>query len=158
MAVFRIQKFGPQAATCSRSLVSAVACLRPGSGEVAQHDQYQYKGDGEVGGVNEDTKVWYCSGLLPSVLSISGPLVYYEPPSDVKWMRIHSTSDDEKRVPFFVEYCTGGPSSTTPVLLELCVDPFDTAPPPPDLFAGLLYTAPPPSTGNGSSGSYLPSP
>ncbi|SPC61913.1 uncharacterized protein UHOD_11915 [Ustilago sp. UG-2017b] len=86
---------------------------------------------------------------------------------------------------FFVEYCTGGPSSTTPVLLELCVsssdtapppyypaclaplcllscvDPFDTAPPPQDLFAGLaglLYTAPPPSTGDGSSGSYLPSP
>ncbi|SPC61069.1 uncharacterized protein UHOD_11234 [Ustilago sp. UG-2017b] len=85
---------------------------------------------------------------------------------------------------FFVEYCTGGPSSTTPVLLELCVsssdtappyypaclaplcllscvDPFDTAPPPQDLFAGLaglLCTAPPPSTGDGSSGSYLPSP
>ncbi|SOV09804.1 uncharacterized protein UDID_19471 [Ustilago sp. UG-2017a] len=91
-----------------------------------------------------------------------------------------------QRVPFFVEYCTGGPSSTTPVLLELCVDPFNTAPPPPDLFAGLLcpappfqdlfagllcptppsqdlfagllYTAPPPSTGDSSSGSYLPSP
>ncbi|SPC68089.1 uncharacterized protein UHOD_12317 [Ustilago sp. UG-2017b] len=79
---------------------------------------------------------------------------------------------------FFVEYCTGGPSSTTPVLLELCVsssdtapppyypaclaplcllscvDPFDTAPPPQDLFAGLaglLYTAPPPSTGDARS-------
>ncbi|SPC65820.1 uncharacterized protein UHOD_11641 [Ustilago sp. UG-2017b] len=78
-----------------------------------------------------------------------------------------------------------GPSSTAPVLLELCVDsfdtapppcypaclaplcllscvdPFDTAPPPQDLFAGLaglLCTAPPPSTGDGSSGSYLPSP
>ncbi|SPC66134.1 uncharacterized protein UHOD_11681 [Ustilago sp. UG-2017b] len=62
---------------------------------------------------------------------------------------------------FFVEYCTGGPSSTAPVLLELCVNPFDTAPPPQDLFAslaGLLYTAPPPSTSDGSSGSYLPSP
>ncbi|SOV06466.1 uncharacterized protein UDID_17477 [Ustilago sp. UG-2017a] len=40
-----------------------------------------------------------------------------------------------------VEYCTGGPSSTTPVLLS-CVDPFDTAPPPQDLLAGFLYTAP----------------
>ncbi|SPC64031.1 uncharacterized protein UHOD_11392 [Ustilago sp. UG-2017b] len=83
---------------------------------------------------------------------------------------------------FFVEYCTGGPSSTTPVLLELCVsssdtapppyypaclaplcllscvDPFDTAPPPQDLFAGLLYTAPPPSTGDGSFDSCLSSP
>ncbi|SPC62920.1 uncharacterized protein UHOD_11842 [Ustilago sp. UG-2017b] len=26
---------------------------------VARHDQYQYEGDGEVGGVDEDTKVWY---------------------------------------------------------------------------------------------------
>ncbi|SPC62836.1 uncharacterized protein UHOD_11816 [Ustilago sp. UG-2017b] len=59
---------------------------------------------------------------------------------------------------FFVEYCTGGPSSTTPVLLELCVDSFDTAPPPQDLLAGLLYTAPPPSTGDGSLDSYLSSP
>ncbi|SOV05531.1 uncharacterized protein UDID_18450 [Ustilago sp. UG-2017a] len=77
----------------------------------------------------------------------------------------------------FVEYCTGGPSSTTPVLLScvdsfdtapppclapLCllsgVDFFDTAPPPQDLLAGLLYTAPPPSTGDGSFGSYLSSP
>ncbi|SPC65288.1 uncharacterized protein UHOD_11047 [Ustilago sp. UG-2017b] len=74
---------------------------------------------------------------------------------------------------FFVEYCTGGPSSTTPVLLELCVDSFDTAPPPchpaclallcllscvdsfdtappppsaQDLLTGLLYTVPPPLT------------
>ncbi|SOV01713.1 uncharacterized protein UDID_18186 [Ustilago sp. UG-2017a] len=65
----------------------------------------------------------------------------------------------------FVEYCTGGPSSTTPVLLSCvgsfdtapppcypaclaplcllsCVDSFDTAPPPQDLLAGFLYTAP----------------
>ncbi|SOV01837.1 uncharacterized protein UDID_18810 [Ustilago sp. UG-2017a] len=42
----------------------------------------------------------------------------------------------------FVEYCTGGPSRTTPVLLS-CVDSFDTAPPPQDLLAGLLFTAPP---------------
>ncbi|SPC65167.1 uncharacterized protein UHOD_11029 [Ustilago sp. UG-2017b] len=77
---------------------------------------------------------------------------------------------------FFVEYCTGGPSSTTPVLLELCVsssdtapppyypaclaplcllscvNPFDTAPPPQDLLTGLLYTAPPPSTGDSCHG------
>ncbi|SOV08178.1 uncharacterized protein UDID_17308 [Ustilago sp. UG-2017a] len=71
----------------------------------------------------------------------------------------------------------GGPSSTTPVLLScvdsfdtapppclapLClmsgVDFFDTAPPPQDLLAGLLCTAPPPSTGDGSFGSYLSSP
>ncbi|SPC65229.1 uncharacterized protein UHOD_11040 [Ustilago sp. UG-2017b] len=61
----------------------------------------------------------------------------------------------------FVEYCTGGPSSTTPALLELCVDPFDTAPPPQDLFAGLaslLYTAPPFSTGDSSFDSCLSSP
>ncbi|SPC63342.1 uncharacterized protein UHOD_12092 [Ustilago sp. UG-2017b] len=82
----------------------------------------------------------------------------------------------------FVEYCTGGPSSTTPVLLELCVssfgtapppyytaclaplcllscdDPSDTAPPPQDLLAGLLYTALPPSTGDGSFDSCLSSP
>ncbi|SPC62821.1 uncharacterized protein UHOD_11813 [Ustilago sp. UG-2017b] len=56
---------------------------------------------------------------------------------------------------FFIEYCTGGPSSTAPVLLELCVDSFDTAPPPPsaqDLLTGLLYTVPPPSTGDGVMG------
>ncbi|SOV04575.1 uncharacterized protein UDID_17138 [Ustilago sp. UG-2017a] len=49
-----------------------------------------------------------------------------------------------------IEYCTGGgrgPSSTTPVLLS-CIDSFDTAPPPQDLLAGLLCTAPPPSTGD----------
>ncbi|SOV01847.1 uncharacterized protein UDID_18819 [Ustilago sp. UG-2017a] len=56
----------------------------------------------------------------------------------------------------FVEYCTGGPSHTTPVLLS-CVDSFDTAPPPQDLLAGLLFTAPP-STGDGSFDSYLSSP
>ncbi|SOV08314.1 uncharacterized protein UDID_17348 [Ustilago sp. UG-2017a] len=64
-------------------------------------------------------------------------------------MRIHSTSDDERawlytssqcrqrhcscslspESTLFVEYCTGGPSSTTPVLLS-CVDSSDTAPPP----------------------------
>ena len=115
----------------------------------------------------------------------------------VEWMGIHSTYDDEKawlytssqrrqrhcscslspESTLFVEYCTGGPSSTTPVLLScvdsfdtapppclapLCllsgVDFFDTAPPPQDLLAGLLYTAPPPSTGDGSVGSYLSSP
>ncbi|SPC66219.1 uncharacterized protein UHOD_11992 [Ustilago sp. UG-2017b] len=58
---------------------------------------------------------------------------------------------------FFIEYCAGGPSSATPVLLS-CVASFDTAPPPQDLLAGLLYTAPPPSTGDGSFDSYLSSP
>ena len=53
---------------------------------------------------------------------------------------------------------TGGPHSTTPVLLELCVDSLDTAPPPQDLLAGILYTTPPPSTGDGSLDSYLESP
>ncbi|SPC63919.1 uncharacterized protein UHOD_11378 [Ustilago sp. UG-2017b] len=75
-----------------------------------------------------DDSGWRLCGLLPSVLSISGPLVCYEPPSDVK-----ST--------FFIEYCAEGPSSTTPVLLS-CVDSFDTAPPPQDLLASFLYTAP----------------
>ncbi|SPC62744.1 uncharacterized protein UHOD_11804 [Ustilago sp. UG-2017b] len=36
--------------------------------------------------------------------------------------------------------------------------PSDTAPPPQDLLAGLLYTAPPPSTGDGSFDSCLSSP
>ncbi|SOV02194.1 uncharacterized protein UDID_19131 [Ustilago sp. UG-2017a] len=88
-------------------------------------------------------------------------------PSDVSYMRVPSSSSTVQ----------GGPSSTTPVLLScvdsfdtapppclapLCllssVDFFDTAPPPQDLLAGLLYTAPPPSTGDGSFGSYLSSP
>ncbi|SPC61148.1 uncharacterized protein UHOD_11270 [Ustilago sp. UG-2017b] len=30
--------------------------------EVDRHDQYQYEGDGEVGGVDEDTKVWLIPG------------------------------------------------------------------------------------------------
>ncbi|SPC66755.1 uncharacterized protein UHOD_11421 [Ustilago sp. UG-2017b] len=62
---------------------------------------------------------------------------------------------------FFVENYAGDPSSTTPVLLELCVDSFDTAPPPPsaqDLLTGLLYTVPPPSTGNDSFDPYLSNP
>ncbi|SOV04437.1 uncharacterized protein UDID_17087 [Ustilago sp. UG-2017a] len=72
----------------------------------------------------------------------------------------------------FVEYCTGGPSSTTPVLLSCvdsfdtapppcypaclaplcllsCVDFFDTGPPPSVLLAGFSYTALLPSTGDG---------
>ncbi|CCF50039.1 uncharacterized protein UHOR_14187 [Ustilago hordei] len=108
---------------------------------VAQHEQYQYEG-------YEDTKVWFIC-----IASNTAPALSPE-----------ST--------LFVEYCTGGPSSTTPVLLELCVGSFDTAPPPyypaclallcllscvdffntapppQDLLAGLLYTAPPPSTGD----------
>ncbi|SPC62560.1 uncharacterized protein UHOD_11552 [Ustilago sp. UG-2017b] len=74
----------------------------------------------------------------------------------VEWMRIHSTFGDEKNT-FFIEYCAGGPSSATPVLLS-CVASFDTAPPPQDLLAGLLYTAPPPSTGDGSFDSCLSNP
>ncbi|SOV03414.1 uncharacterized protein UDID_18659 [Ustilago sp. UG-2017a] len=53
--------------------VSEVARLKP---EVARHDQYQYVSCG-------NTKVWYRSGLLPLVLSLSRLLVCYEPPSDV---------------------------------------------------------------------------
>ncbi|SOV02881.1 uncharacterized protein UDID_18058 [Ustilago sp. UG-2017a] len=90
---------------------------------------------------------------------------------------VDDVGDELYESTLFVEYCTGGPSSTTPVLLScvdsfdtapppclapLCllssVDFFDTAPPPQDLLAGLLYTAPPPSTGDGSFGSYLSSP
>ncbi|SOV06919.1 uncharacterized protein UDID_17961 [Ustilago sp. UG-2017a] len=87
------------------------------------------------------------------------------------WMRVPSSSSTVQ----------GVPSSTTPVLLSCvdsfdtapppcypaclaplcllsCVDSFDTAPPPQDLLAGLLYTAPPLSTGDGSLGSCLSSP
>ncbi|SPC63494.1 uncharacterized protein UHOD_11280 [Ustilago sp. UG-2017b] len=134
---------------------------------VARHDQYQYEGDGEVGGVDDDTKVWldYCLRfyLNPDRWSAMNRLrtsLYVSPATLLLALSPEST--------FFVEYCTGGPSSTTPVLLELCVsssdtapppyypaclaplcllscfDPFDTAPPPQDLFAGLLYTTPPP--------------
>ncbi|SPC62853.1 uncharacterized protein UHOD_11827 [Ustilago sp. UG-2017b] len=74
----------------------------------------------------------------------------------MSWMRIHSTFDDEKRVPSSSSTARG-PSSATPVLLSR-VDSFDTAPPPQDLLAGLLYTAPPPSTSDGSFDSYLSSP
>ncbi|SPC67929.1 uncharacterized protein UHOD_12196 [Ustilago sp. UG-2017b] len=64
---------------------------------------------------------------------------------------VHVTSDAAPALSpestFFIEYCAGGPSSATPVLLS-CVASSDTAPPPRDLLAGLLYTAPPPSTGD----------
>ncbi|SPC67664.1 uncharacterized protein UHOD_11789 [Ustilago sp. UG-2017b] len=85
------------------------------------------------------TAVDYCLRFY-----LSGPLTCYGSPSDIREYPLH-------RVLY------RGPSSTTPVLLS-CVASFDTAPPPQDLLAGLLYTAPPPSTGDGSSGSYLPSP
>ena len=49
------------------------------------------------------------------------------------------------------------PACLAPLCLLSCVDSFDTAPPPQDLLAGLLYTAPP-STGDGSFDSYLSSP
>ncbi|SOV09641.1 uncharacterized protein UDID_19033 [Ustilago sp. UG-2017a] len=99
------------------------------------------------------------------------------------YIPLHSVASDTapalslQRVPSSSSTVQGGPSSTTPVLLScvdsfdtapppclapLCllssVDFFDTAPPPQDLLAGLLYTAPPPSTGDGSFGSYLSSP
>ncbi|SPC65774.1 uncharacterized protein UHOD_11121 [Ustilago sp. UG-2017b] len=85
-----------------------------------------------------------------------------------EWMRrygyipLHSVTSDaapalSPESTFFIEYYAGGPSSATPVLLS-CVASFDTAPPPQDLLAGLLYTAPPPSTGDGSFDSYLSSP
>ncbi|SPC67658.1 uncharacterized protein UHOD_11785 [Ustilago sp. UG-2017b] len=53
---------------------------------VARHDQYQYVG-------YDVTKDWldYCLRFY-----LSGPLTCYGSPSDVKWMRIHSTFDDEK--------------------------------------------------------------
>ncbi|SOV02887.1 uncharacterized protein UDID_18062 [Ustilago sp. UG-2017a] len=91
------------------------------------------------------------------------------------YIPLHSVASDTapalslQRVPSSSSTVQGGPSSTTPVLLSsvdsfdtapppcypaclapLCllsgVDFFDTAPPPQDLLAGLLYTAPPPST------------
>ncbi|SOV02392.1 uncharacterized protein UDID_19441 [Ustilago sp. UG-2017a] len=102
------------------------------------------------------------------------------------YIPLHSVTSDaapalSPESTLFIKYCTGGPSSTTPVLLScvdssdtapppcypaclapLCllsgVDFFDTAPPPQDLLAGLLHTAPPPLTGDGSFGSYLSSP
>ena len=75
------------------------------------------------------------------------------------YIPLHSVASDtapalSPESTLFVEYCIGGPSSATPVLLS-SVDSFDTAPPPRDLLAGLLYTAPPPSTGDGSFDSYL---
>ncbi|SOV09243.1 uncharacterized protein UDID_18531 [Ustilago sp. UG-2017a] len=36
------------------------ATIKLRNDRVARHDQYRYEGDGEVGGVNEDTKVWLC--------------------------------------------------------------------------------------------------
>ncbi|SPC60906.1 uncharacterized protein UHOD_11189 [Ustilago sp. UG-2017b] len=99
------------------------------------------------------------SGWRP--LYILSLLVCYEPPSDVIILVICVTSDAAPALSpestFFIEYCAGGPSSATPVLLS-CVASFDTAPPPQDLLAGLLYTAPPPSTGDGSFDSCLSSP
>ncbi|SOV03017.1 uncharacterized protein UDID_18312 [Ustilago sp. UG-2017a] len=102
-------------------------------------------------------------------------------PSDVSVASDTAPALSLQRVPSSSSTVQGGPSSTTPVLLScvdssdtapppcypaclapLCllsgVDFFDTAPPPQNLLAGLLYTAPPPSTGDGSFGSYLSSP
>ncbi|SPC60800.1 uncharacterized protein UHOD_11154 [Ustilago sp. UG-2017b] len=85
------------------------------------------------------TTVDYCLRFY-----LSRPLTCYGSPSDVREYPLH-------RVLY------RGPSSTTPVLLS-CVDSFDTAPPPQDLLAGLLYTAPPPSAGDGSFDSCPSSP
>ncbi|SPC65689.1 uncharacterized protein UHOD_11108 [Ustilago sp. UG-2017b] len=106
------------------------------------------------------------------------------------YIPLHSVTSDtapalSPESTFFVENYAGDPSSTTPVLLELCVDSFDTAPPPchpaclallcllscvdsfdtappppsaQDLLTGLLYTVPPPSTGNDSFDPYLSNP
>ncbi|SPC65291.1 uncharacterized protein UHOD_11050 [Ustilago sp. UG-2017b] len=95
----------------------------------------------EIDGVGDKVVIPDRSGLLPSVLSISGLLVCYEPPSDLICVASDTAPALSPESTFFVEYCTGGPSSTTPVLLS-CVDSFDTAPPPQDLLAGFLYTAP----------------
>ncbi|SPC61762.1 uncharacterized protein UHOD_11888 [Ustilago sp. UG-2017b] len=48
---------------------SVPALSQSGSTKVARHDQYQYEGDGEVGGVDEDTKVW-CSKHGRSTVSM----------------------------------------------------------------------------------------
>ncbi|SYW84874.1 uncharacterized protein UHO2_05829 [Ustilago hordei] len=134
---------------------------------VAWHNQYQYEGC-------DDTKVWYhwfaMNHLRTSLYAFASDAAPALSPEST----------------LFIEYCAGGPSSTTPVLLELCVDSsdtapppchpaclallcllscvdsFNTAPPPPpppqDLLTGLLYTAPPPLTSNGSFDPYLSSP
>ncbi|SPC64588.1 uncharacterized protein UHOD_11952 [Ustilago sp. UG-2017b] len=75
-----------------------------------------------------------------------------------------SVDDDEidsigvnMRVPSSSSTVQGAPLA--PLLSSLSyVSSFDTAPPPQDLLAGLLYTAPPPSTGDGSFDSCLSSP
>ncbi|SPC66624.1 uncharacterized protein UHOD_12365 [Ustilago sp. UG-2017b] len=75
----------------------------------------------------------------------------------VEWMGIHSTFGDEKRVPSSSSTVQGVP--LVPLLSSSSyVSSSDTAPPPRDLLAGLLYTAPPPSTGDGSFDSCLSSP
>ncbi|SOV01228.1 uncharacterized protein UDID_17605 [Ustilago sp. UG-2017a] len=102
-------------------------------------------------------------------------------PSDISVASDTAPALSLQRVPSSSSAVQGGASSTTPVLLSCvdsfdtapppcypaclaplcllsCVDSFDTAPPPQDLLAGLLYTAPPPSTGDGSFDSYLSSP
>ncbi|SOV05892.1 uncharacterized protein UDID_19059 [Ustilago sp. UG-2017a] len=98
--------------------------------KVARHDQYRYEG-------YDDTKVWLIPGpqwttAFGSIYIRTANLLWA--PSDVS-----VTSDTAPALSpestLFVEYCTGGPSSTTPVLLS-CVDSFDTAPPPQDLLAG----------------------
>ncbi|SOV01664.1 uncharacterized protein UDID_18166 [Ustilago sp. UG-2017a] len=100
---------------------------------VARHDQYRYEGEGEGGGGGGD-----------NAGGIGGNSVVSTRVS--KWKRIHSTFDDEKRVPSSSSTAQG--SSTRPLLIALSrlsflsrADSIDTAPPPSVLLAGFSYTA-----------------
>ncbi|SOV04857.1 uncharacterized protein UDID_17215 [Ustilago sp. UG-2017a] len=111
----------------------------------------------EVDGVGDE--VWLIPG--PQWTTAFGSI--YIRTANLLW------APSDVRVPSSSSTVQGGPSSTTPVLLSCvdsfdtapppcypaclaplcllsCVDSFDTAPPPQDLLAGLLCTAPPPST------------
>ncbi|SYW81850.1 uncharacterized protein UHO2_00355 [Ustilago hordei] len=77
---------------------------------------------------------------------------FFEPPLDIKWMEIHSSTYDEK---CHLRHCSGSlsreyllcrvlyrsPCNIAPVLPELCANLFDTALPPHDLYAGVIDTA-----------------
>ncbi|SPC61489.1 uncharacterized protein UHOD_11592 [Ustilago sp. UG-2017b] len=124
--------------------------------QVARHDRYQCVGYDEGGGGGD--KVGDV-GVIPGPQWTTAFGSIYIRTAVI--LVICVTSDAAPALSpestLFIEYCAGGPSSATPVLLS-CVASFDTAPPPQDLLAGLLYTAPPPSTGDGSFDSYLSSP
>ncbi|SPC62845.1 uncharacterized protein UHOD_11820 [Ustilago sp. UG-2017b] len=154
-------------------VVSGVSRLKPGTGVSVDDDEVDgvgdKVGDDKAGGVGGNS---VASTRVSSVLTnaCSDPrtavdycLRFYLYPDRWSAMnRLRTVTSDaapalSPESTFFIEYCAGGPSSATPVLLS-CVASFDTAPPPQDLLAGLLYTAPPPSTGDGSFDSYLSSP